>query len=75
MVKNLPANAGDFRDTGLIPRLGRSPVGRHDNPLQFSCLENPMDRGALLAIVHRVSQSQTQLKQLTKENMGLPIWR
>ena len=46
VVKNLPANAGDFRDVGSIPGLGRSPGGGHDNPLQHSCLENPMDRGA-----------------------------
>ena len=46
MVKNSPANAGDIRDVGLIPRLGRSPGGGgHGNPLQYSCLENPMDRG------------------------------
>ena len=47
MVKNLTANAGDIRDTGSIPVSGRSPGGGHDNPLQCSCLENPMDRGAL----------------------------
>ena len=75
MVMNLSANAGDFRDTGSTPRLGRSPGGGHDNPLQFSCLENPMDRGAWLAAVYRVAQSQTQLKQLRKENLGLPCWR
>ena len=46
MVKNLPANAGDLRDGGLIPGSERSPEGRHGNPLQYSCLENPMDRGA-----------------------------
>ena len=46
VVKNPPANAGDIRDMGLIPGLGRSPGGRYDNPLQYSCLENPMDRGA-----------------------------
>ena len=46
VVKNLPANAGDAGDAGLIPELGRSPGGRHGNPLQCSCLENPMDRGA-----------------------------
>ena len=46
MVKNLLANAGDLRDTGLIPGVGKPPGGRHGNPLQFSCLENPMDRGA-----------------------------
>ena len=45
MVKNLPAKAGDIRDTGSIPGLGRSPEGGHGNPLQYSCLENPMDRG------------------------------
>ena len=46
MVKNLPANSGDIRDAGSIPRLGRSPGGRHANPLPYSCLENSMDRGA-----------------------------
>ena len=45
MVKNPPANAGDIRDAGSIFGLGRSPGGRHDNLLQYSCLENPMDRG------------------------------
>ena len=61
MVKNLPANA---RDASSIPGLGRSPVEGHCNPFQYSCLENPMDRGALQATVHRVTQSQTRLKQL-----------
>ena len=46
MVNNPNANAGDIRDAGSIPRLGRSPGGEHGNPLQYSCLENPMDRGA-----------------------------
>ena len=46
MVKNLPAVAGDIRDAGLISGLGRSPEGGHDSPLQYTCLENPMDRGA-----------------------------
>ena len=46
VIKNPPANAGDIRDTSLIPRLGSSPGGGHSNPLQYSCLENPMDRGA-----------------------------
>ena len=46
VVKNLPANAGDIGDAGLIPDLGRSPRGENGNPLQFSCLENYMDRGA-----------------------------
>ena len=50
VVKNLPADAGDIRDMGSIPGLGRSPGGGHSNPLQYSCLENPVDRGALLDI-------------------------
>ena len=50
MVKNLPANAGDVRDVGSIPGSGRSPGGGHGNPLQYSCLENPMDRGTWQAI-------------------------
>ena len=64
MVKNLPANAGDIRDAGLIPGSGRPPGGGHGNSLQYSCLENPMDRGAWQAIVHRAAKSQTQLNQL-----------
>ena len=59
MVKNLPANAGDLRGEGLIPGLVRSPGGGHANSLQYSCLENPMDRGAWQASVHRVAESQT----------------
>ena len=51
VVKNLPANSGDIRDTGSIPGLGRSPVGGNGNPLQYSCLGNPMDRGACQATV------------------------
>ena len=62
VVKNLPVNAGDEREAGLIPGLGRSPGGGHDNPLQYSCLENPMDRGAWQAIVYGVAKSWTQLK-------------
>ena len=58
VVKNQPANA-DVRDAGSIPGLGRSPAGGHSNPLQYSCLENPMDRGAWQATVHRVAQSGT----------------
>ena len=65
MVKNLLANAWDIRDTGSIPRLGRSPGGGHGNPLQYSCLENPMDRGTCWATVHKVAKSQTQLKWLS----------
>ena len=63
MVKNLPANAGD---SGLILGSGRSPGGGNANPLQYSCLENPMDRGVWRATVHRVAKSQTQLRQLSK---------
>ena len=57
VVKNLLANAGDVRDTGLIPGSGRSPQGGHGNPLQYSCLENPMDRGAWWATAHRIAES------------------
>ena len=62
MVKNLPANAGDIREAGSIPGSARSHGGGHGNPRQYSCLENPMDRGAWRATVHGVAQSQTQLK-------------
>ena len=58
VVKNLPANAGDIRDTDLTPGSGRSPGGGHGNPLQHSCLENPVDRGAWRATVHRVAKSR-----------------
>ena len=58
-VKNPPANAGDIRDVGLIPGLGRSPGGGHGNPLQYSCLKNPMDRGGWWAMAHRVAKSLT----------------
>ena len=60
--KNPPANSGDTGDRSLIPRLRRSPGGGHGNPLQFSCLENPMDRGAWWAKVHRVEKSGARLK-------------
>ena len=59
MVKNMPANAGGIRDTGLIPGSGRSPGEGNGNPLQYSCLENPMDRGAWWATVHGVAESDT----------------
>ena len=62
MVENQLANAGDIREVDSIPWLGRSPGGGDDNPLQYSCLENPMDRGAWGAIVHGVAQSRTRLK-------------
>ena len=57
MVTNLPANEGDRRDVSLIPGLGRSPGGRHGNPLQDSFLEIPIDRGAWWATVHKVAES------------------
>ena len=59
VVKNLPANAGNIRNMDSIPGWRRSPGGGHGNPLQYSCLEKPMDREAWLATVHRVSQSDT----------------
>ena len=65
VVKNLPANAGDVRDTGWIPRSGRPPGGGHGNPLQYFCLENPSDRGVWQPTVHRVAKSRIQLKQLS----------
>ena len=64
VVKNLPADAGDAGDMDSIPGSGRSPGGGHSNPLQYSCLENPMNREAWQATVHRVTKSQTRLKQL-----------
>ena len=62
VVKNLPANAGDVRDVGSIPGLGRSSGGGNGNPLQYSCLGNPMDRVAWWATAHGVTKNQTRLK-------------
>ena len=59
MVKKPPAKVGDERDMGSIPGSGRSPGGGHGDPLQYSCLENPVDRGAWWATVHGVAKSQT----------------
>ena len=56
VVKNLPANAGDIKDAGSVPGWGRFPGGGHGNQLQYSCLENPMDRGAWRAAIHRVAK-------------------
>ena len=61
MVKNPPDNAGDARGMGSIPGSGRSPAGGNGNPLQYTCLENSMDRGAWWATVHGVAKSRTQL--------------
>ena len=62
LVKNPPASAGDTRDCGSSPRSGKSLGEKHGDPLQYSCLENPMDRGAWWATVHGVPESQTGLK-------------
>ena len=68
VVKNPPANSGDIRDEGLIPGSGRSPGGGHGNPVWYSCLENPMDRGALQATVftgsHRVGHNWSDLARM-----------
>ena len=61
MVKNLPANAGDAGDSWFDPWVRKIPGGGNDNPLQYSCLDNPMDRGARWATAHGVSKSQTRL--------------
>ena len=60
VVKNLPENARDIRDTGSIPRSGSFPGEGHGNPFQYSCPENPMDKEATQAIVHRVTKSRTR---------------
>ena len=62
VVKNMPANVGDIRNEGSIPGLGISSGERNGNPLQYSCLENPMNRGAWQAMVHRVVKSLRRLK-------------
>ena len=67
VVKNLPPNAGDIRDTGLIPLSGRLPEEGNSNPLQYSYLANPMDRGGWRATVHKVAKSWTRLKQMSTE--------
>ena len=63
MVKNVSASERDIRDMGSVPGLARSPGGGYGNPLQCSCLQNPMDRGAWQPAVHGAAQSQTQLKR------------
>ena len=67
VVKNLPANAGDTGVSGSVPGLGRSPGEGNGNPLQYSCLENPMDRGAWCAIVHGVIKSRTRLNDYKQQ--------
>ena len=68
-VKNLPAKAGDFRDAGSVPGLGRSPGGEHGNPLQYFCLQNPMDREAWRAIVHRVRKQSDTTEAIWHEDL------
>ena len=65
VVKNLPANAGDITDSGLIPGSGRSPGRGHGNLFQYLCLEYPMDRGAWQATVYSIAKSRTQVKELS----------
>ena len=72
MVKNPTAKARDVKDSGSVPGLGRSPGEGHGNPLEYSFLENPMDRGACQTTVHRVAQSWTRLKRL---RMAHDTWR
>ena len=74
MVKNPSPSAGDMRDIGSIPRLGGSPGGGHGNPLQYSCLENLLDRGAWKATVHRVAKSWTWLKWLSTHSQWLMVF-
>ena len=62
VVKNSPTNAGDIQDVGSILGSGRTPEGEHGNPLQYSCLENPMDRGAWGVKVHRIARNQARLR-------------
>ena len=71
VVKNLPANAEDIRDVGLIPELGRSPQVGHGNPLQHPCLEGPMDRGAWRATVHGLGRVRHDLAT-EQQYMGVP---
>ena len=71
VIKNLPASAGDIRDTGLIPGLGRPPGKGNGNPLQYSCLGNPMDGGAWWATVHGVARVRYDLvTKLQQQRFG-----
>ena len=74
MVKNPPANALDIRDLGSIPGSGRSPGEGSGNPLHYSCLGNPMDRGAWQVRVHRVAKSGTQLSTRTNNNVWVCVY-
>ena len=70
VVKNLPANAADIRDSGSIPGSGRFPGGGNGNPLHYSCLDNPKDRGTWQATDHRVAKSQTCLRMHTHRSLA-----
>ena len=72
-VKNPPASAGDVKDSGSMPGSGRFPGEGRGNPLQYSCLDTPMDRGACRATVHRVTKSRTQLKQLSTHSAKMNV--
>jgi hypothetical protein len=74
VVKNTPASAGDIRDTGSIPELGRSPGEVNGYPLQYSFLENLMDRGAWWTTVHGIAKSWAQLKQLSTPACSMNIY-
>ena len=74
VVKNLPDNAGDTGDADLIPGWGGSPGGGHGNPLQYSCLENSMDRGAWEATVHKVAESDTTKPTSHTTYSSVPIY-
>ena len=72
VVKNLPASAGHIRDMGSVPGWGRPTGEENGNPFQYSCLQNPMDRVAWRAIVHRAAKSQTQLSDLACTEIHRP---
>ena len=74
VVKNPPASTGAIRGMDSIPRSGRSPGGGQSNPLQYSCLENPMDRGAWQTTVHGVAKSWKQPKRLTHTRIAQPTF-
>ena len=69
MIRNPPTNAGDVRDSGSVPGSGRSPGGGHGSPLQYSCLETSLHRGAWRAAVYRVAHSRTRLKRLSSHTL------
>ena len=74
LVKNPPANAGDIRVVGSVSGLGSSPLGGNGNPLQYSCLENPIDRGTWWATVHGVAKSLTRLERLSTHAFFLSVF-